>query len=140
MMRNSDGRSEMMVTVKKEKLLEILRTNHKTHVAEFQEAKKNYKEEVLKKLEEIGVALLDFTKKFAAAEFGQRVDYPRTSLDLPLPVSYAAEYERAIGMLELHTQDEMTLDMQSYKQYVEDDWEWSHQAKMSNSRYISAGR
>lgn len=136
-MRNNGNESQMVVTVKKEELLKILEENRTAHVQEFENACKIYREKVLQEVRTHKSMLAEFENVFKEASFQDLPKFPDINLHrLPKPVSYVKSYDRAIGMLQLHSKDEMTIDMETYQKYVEDDWEWSAQAKMSNSSYL----
>lgn len=138
MRSGSDNESIMVVTVKKEALLGILQKNLKAHVEEFNTACGIYRTKVLEEAKDSIDKLIVYMEAFEKADFDNPPKYPDIYLRLPKPLSYAKHYERAIGMLELHSKDEMTLDISTYQKYVEDDWEWSSSAKMSNSFYTTS--
>ena len=56
---------------------------------------------------------------------------------LPMPDDRTCDYDRAIGMLEMEVNDEVTIDQEEYSNYVSDDWAWKHQWSLSNINYMS---
>lgn len=136
-MRGTGGESEMTVTVAKSELIAILVKNRAVHVEEFEAACRIWREKMIKELAVHGEALREYAKDVENRTFDKIGPYPQPRLnELPKPVSYVKSYDRALGMLRLHAKDELTLDMTSYRQYVEDDWDWKGAAMLSNSRYL----
>lgn len=135
-MGNDRDGNQMRVTVKKERLIEILTTNRAKHLADFEEASKVYREKILKRIDDIRDELRVFYAAFEAGK-ADETQYPSTGLYLPKPESYVAHYDRALGMLNLHTGTEMVLDLDSYRKFVDDEWDWSHEAKAIAASYMS---
>lgn len=138
-MRGGNGDDVMVVTVKKSELIEILTKNKAKHVDEFKQACAIYRKKVLEEYGAFKSGIAEFLHTWeAATDFNKLPDFPRLHTQLTRPVSYEDAYDRALGMLKLHTKDEMTLDMTSYRKYIEDEWEWSSSAKLSNASYLSS--
>lgn len=136
-MRSDGGTEVMVVTVEKAKLIQILKVNREKHVQEFKDACTVYKARVREEYAAFKTGIVEFLHEWdAATDWNKLPKFPEVHSRLPKPVSFAEQYDRALGMLELHTKTEMTLDMATYRKYVEDDWEWSSQAKMSNASYL----
>lgn len=136
-MRGVGEGSEMVVTVAKSELIVKLTENRAKHVAEFEEACRVWRakmgEELLRYSRELG----EYRGELEAMPFDKIKSLPQPRVhELPKPQSYARSYDRALGMLALHVKDEMTIDMPTYRQYVEDDWDWKSAAMVSNSRYL----
>jgi hypothetical protein len=124
------GENEMVITVEKTKLLEILKSNREKHLEEYRKARLGYMKAALFALEE-------HQNKFAA--FNASSDAKLPDLDfskIPKPRCFAESYTRTINMLELHQGSMFTVDMAAYRRYVEDEWEWKGQHHMSNSHYL----
>lgn len=136
MMLSNNGSSAIIVTVNKVQLLEILQKNLKNHIDEFAKACDIYRAKLAEEINSNLALLESYLVALKNSDFNNQPDAPRLSNKLPKPVSYAVHYERAIGMLKLHSKDEMTIDLSTYQKYVEDDWEWSSSAKVSNSSYV----
>jgi hypothetical protein len=138
-MRGGLGSEVMVVTVEKTKLIQILTTNKNKHVDEFKKACEIYKTKLKEEYKDFLKKIDDFLTKVGEADVGlDKVPHaPHFSSKLPRPTSYEDHYTRALGMLELHTDDKMTIDMTTYRTYVEDEWEWAAQARLSNSSYLS---
>jgi hypothetical protein len=121
----------------KDKLLETLKANRKTHIADFKEAMEGF-------LTQVQAALHDRKTVFekAAADFkkadGDISKVKTPNLDFgkyPKPSSHEKDYDRAISMLEMHTGKTFIIDMDMYRQYVEDEWDWKRGFELSNSTY-----
>jgi len=112
------------VNVTVSKLLETLRKNRETHIAEYNEALKGYREACIAKLKENldnAIAGKDFT----------------TSINIYKPQSYEKDYSRAISMLEWSTETEVELSAREFDQYVNDEWQWAEGFKTVNSMYLA---
>lgn len=112
------------VTVKKDELLGILRTNRTKHRDIFIDAQKGYKERVIAELE----------KSLDDARAGKKL---RTSITLVAPVNQTGDYDQAIGMLEMSVDNTVELSASEFRQYVLDKWAWDAQFKMSNATYTA---
>lgn len=110
------------VKVKKHELLTALKTNKENHLKIFTEAQIGYRTRVIEELD----ALL------AKARRGDRIPAYWT---LPSPVNQTPEYERAILMLEMSVDDEVTLTAQEFQCYVMDRWAWRQKFLEDNSTY-----
>lgn len=123
------GRNEMTVKASTKDLLNKMRRNRETHLEAYKLALKRYKElgaEALqKKLKEFE-AFTDNSPKAPVLNFSA----------LPLPQCYVKEYDRHIGMLELHQDETILLDMDSYRKFWEDEWDWKHTWAATNSAYF----
>lgn len=110
------------VTVKKDALLDILRTNREKHTAIFLEAQAGYRERVIKELD----AMLAKAKK------GERVP---NYWQIQAPVNQTPEYDRAIRMLEMSVDDTVQLSASEFESYVMDRWTWKKAFLAANSAY-----
>lgn len=110
------------VKVKKNRLLEALRINKENHLKIFNEAQVGYRKRVIQELD-------DMAKK---ARAGERVP---TFWQLAAPVNQTPEYERAILMLEMSVDEEVTLTQQEFQCYVMDRWAWRQKFLEDNSVY-----
>ena len=111
------------IKVDKTKLIDILKNNLKTHTDEYNEALDGYHAEVTKCLTEALNKAID------------GVEYV-THIRLDKPLTNTESYETVIGMLELDTSEIIELNEHEYRQYVQDNWDWSRNAKLVNSTYL----
>lgn len=113
------------VKIKRDELKQIVAKNRAEHRDIFLKAQEKYREEVIKELD----AML------AEARAGRKV---RRHIQLIEPTDYTAEYDRLLRMLELSTDDTVSLTEQEFTCYVMDEWGWSRAWAVSNSRYVSS--
>ena len=113
------------VTVNKDKLIGILEKNLEQHKIDFETAVDGYYIEAVEQLEN--------ALKIAKG----KGDVPYVTLTQP--TSHEDEYLRTIGMLKLHVSDRIEITAQDYSSYVDDNWDWKHHWKSSNTMYMSKG-
>jgi hypothetical protein len=113
------------VNVSRLALIKALEKNRERHKATYEKAKVGFK----KKLIEV------FSRALVVAKTGK---YP-TKLHLPIPAAHLEEYDRALGMLKMHTDDTITLTAQEYDCYIRDEWDWKAAWSASNSAYGGGG-
>jgi hypothetical protein len=106
-------------------LLEIVRANKLTHIAEYNEAVEDYKTVVL----DIATANVKVAKTAKLEEFKKIKRTPDA------PVSYELSYARAIRMLELSVEEIIEVEEDVFNQLVLDEWHWKRSFTMSNSTY-----
>lgn len=115
------------VTVDKERLLKILKENREKHHEIFLEALEGYKK----------VLLDSFEKKVEDLKNGKVVT---RTVDIKEPVDHTNDYDRIITMIEMHVDNEITLDSSCFANYVLDDWGWSREFFIANSLYSDSAR
>lgn len=121
MIRN-DG--SIQVTIKKDELLEAVKTNREKHSQEYLEAVAGYRIAVKAKAKMLIESIDD----------GGPVDMiPLTKLSPP--VSYLKDYDRVIRMYTMSVATEITISEDQFSKYVLDEWEWSHTFKNVTSAY-----
>ena len=112
------------VKVNKTELLIVVRENLQKHIKEYQESKEDY----LKAL----VSVSNQNVKIANKRLKQSItgeiasDLAWKSLP-PEPVSYEAEYNRAIRMLEMSVETDLDVEAQVFNQLALDEWSWKNQ-------------
>lgn len=112
------------VTVQKEELLTILRTNKEQHRTVFEQA------------------LVVFRKKAIAAldsriEQLRKGEVPNLYFNLPIPEEHTDDYDRAIRMLEMHVEPTVTLSEESCMRLVDDDWGWRDAFANNTRAYLA---
>ena len=110
------------IVVDKRRLLEIMKRNRENHAKIVEEAQAGFRTRVISRLDEM----------LAMAKKGKKIDI---NVGLQMPVDMTSEYDTAIGMLELDINATVELDQYQYKNWVQDDWDWSRQALASNAFY-----
>ena len=101
----------------KNRVLTALKENKEKHVRAFETAMEKYWVAVRKALKEL----------CAKAEKETLSEKDILGWRLPRPKNYAPEYEVAIKMLEMASDDDVTLTEVEFRQYIMDEWEWKHQ-------------
>jgi hypothetical protein len=104
------------------KLRMIILNNRNNHKAEYDEALKAYKAQLIVLLE----------KKLSAAKNGEDVSH---QINLAKPREYLSQYDRALRMFELTTQEEVELDSETFAQLVMDEWDWKDSFSTVNNSY-----
>lgn len=110
------------VTVDKSELIKTIQDNLKEHVSIYDEAVVKYRSQLEKKISD----MLDQVRS------GD--DVPHV-IDLIKPVTYAKQYEQALRMLEMSVDEQITLEEETFKNLVMDDWRWKENFLHSNSSY-----
>lgn len=110
------------VKINREKLLDVLRANRDNHRKIFLEAQHGYRAKAIQELD----AMLH------EARDNKRI---RRSLSLIEPIDQTREYTRAITMLEMSVEDEITLSDLDFRQLVMDEWSWKGQFLTANRAY-----
>jgi hypothetical protein len=112
---------DLNISIERTKLIGILKENKETHVATFNKAMEGYKEELVK------VAEINLER----AKEGKD---PK-GLRHRKPTNYAAQYDRALGMLELSTDETVKVSAYDYARFVEDDWDWKDEFVGTSQAY-----
>ena len=115
----------MKITVSKTELLGKLRENRGKHREVFEDALGGYYTEVKKALEQ---------------QMRRIRDRKRPNLVFPysIPRDHTSDYDRVIGMLEMHQGDSFELTEAEYAQYVNDNWSWAGEWRRSASTYSAS--
>lgn len=112
------------VKVKVVDLLEKLQENRAKHRGIFERAQVGYREKVIEVLD----------KMLADARANKRIV---TAIELPEPVDRTSDYDQAILMLSMTTDEEIELDARTFQQLVMDQWDWKEFFIASNSHYTA---
>ncbi len=110
------------IKVSKAALLETLRKNRDKHRQIFLEAQAGYRTAVIAELDNM----------LAEAKAGKKI---RRSVTLTEPMDQTKDYDRAIAMLEMSVEAEVSLEEHDFQQYVLDEWTWKRQWSTSNRLY-----
>lgn len=119
------------IEVNKQKLLEALRANKQAHIQAHAEAVENWKKDVK---ERISNAATDINQD----NYRPFIKRSHKVFNIPaIPQSMEKDYDRAISMLEWHTEDTILLDQQKFNAFINDEWEWKSHWNNTNSMYLS---
>lgn len=117
---------DVTIVVEKEALINTLKQNRETHITEYEEALAGWRTKMT-------AACMETSQK---ADKGELKDFPRALSKLnDVPDSHVKDYDRVIQMLEMDTQDKITLNAQDFSRYVQDEWAWKERFDLSNSAY-----
>lgn len=110
------------VKMKRDVLLEKVRTNRTEHITVLEKAKAGYRSAAIDKLK---------------ARLKDAIDGGPISLriDLNAPEDHTRDYDRVITMLEMSVDETVTLDAHSFDQYVLDQWQWKAGFDLTASSY-----
>lgn len=112
----------MELRFKRHEILEKLKANREIHDKVVREAQIGFRGRWLKMLGD----------ELAKTEAGEQVS---AYLHLSVPVSHLDDFDRAIEMFEMTTDDEIVLDERSFQAYVRNKWDWQRDFLVSNSAY-----
>jgi hypothetical protein len=110
----------MQTTVKKEWLLERLHENRTLHSKVYAEAREGY---ILRSKEKLEEKLKDLQSGRITALY----------FNLTVPSDHTADYDTVIKMLEQDIHDEVTLEANEFRMFVEDEWDWMGDWVTSNA-------
>lgn len=122
------------ITANKEELLVTLRTNREIHIAEYRKAVDGWLSAAINKLTRRVGKIRDFDH---AGDFNKELPHSFVNLDSDRPELHTGDYDRAIKMLELHTEDTIVMTAQDVGRYVMDEWGWTESFKNSSQTYGS---
>lgn len=110
------------VFISKEKLLSKIKENRNSHQKQHEDALEGWQEKVI-------VGLEDFLNKAKSGiEF-------YTHLDLPEPESYTQDYDDIIAQIEWNEEKVIELDLNDFKKFILDDWNWKNDFLGTNAFY-----
>ncbi len=139
------------VHVKRERLLETLRSNKQKHIQAYLEAMDGYKEEAFRRLERaVEKARVRLEKSYIEAK--AKIESfdpndPATTidrltlvnpeyLDLPLPACYDKAYESAIVSAEWDDREVLELTHAQFECFVRDIWDWTDEFTTVSAMYF----
>lgn len=111
------------VTLKKTDLLKKIEENRILHLSEYQTAHKSWQQDT--------VAYHTHQTEYLA-KHGKEDQSSKKGTE---PKSYIAEYDRAIAMLKVSVDAELTISSVEFDRYYLDNWQWSTDFKSAVSAY-----
>ena len=115
-----------VIRVRKEKVLEMLRANKAIHHTEFEDSMTTW-------IRKAHVTVSELLCKLAS-ENARDINL---QINLPKPVSYEQEYDKAIRMLELEVREDIDISDEDFEKFFEDNWTWKHSFLSNTSMYKS---
>lgn len=112
------------IRVRKERLLETLRSNLDEHRGAYEDAMRGYRAAMIA---ELGGML-------AQAEAGEDVDH---EIDLERPEDHSESYEQALLLMEWDVEDEIELSVSDFECYVRNNWGWTYSFRSTHDRYTA---
>lgn len=113
------------ISIKKETLIEKLTENRALHIKEYNELMEAYQIAAVKATEQ----LLEKVKAGAkGVSLRILIDEPQSSED---------SYTNALEMLEYESDVFCTISQKEFKQFIKDEWNFSHSFAMSKAAYFS---
>lgn len=125
-MFNNGNPEEIALTVKKSDLLSALIGHKEAHKSDYTKAVTVYWRDMKKEM----------TKRLQDAE-DNKYRKDNFSISMVVPEDKTDMYDKYIGFLEMAKEEEMTISLDQYDAYVNDEWDWVRSAKFSNSTYSS---
>lgn len=113
------------VNVERLAMVAAIKNGLAIHQAAYNEALADFKE----------YALLEVTKLQTAIAAG---DFTRTSINLSVPQSHVQEFEDAIEIFEMSVDDNINIDIETFKAYFKNEWSWSRSFEVGAALYKSA--
>ena len=104
----------------------------------IKENRENHKEVVAEALEGYRVAVIEeLEKRIDQIKAGKKID---TYVRLPQPEDHTIDYTTVIGMLEMSTEETVTLGPDEYASFVEDRWDWRDRWIQNTASYTSSAK
>lgn len=145
-----------VISIEKDRLIEVLQENRDKHITEYEQAVKDYHviaEYAMKQMaKEARKVASEYTKR--AKNIAQSADidewdvstiamsyYPLSGIQKP--VSHESDYSDALEMLEFHTitdesdQNTIQLSQGDFKTFVQDNWSWKIEWDNTTKLYAS---
>lgn len=110
------------VTVDKDELLTALQENREGHREIFEQALEGYRTRAIEILQ-------------GHINDIERGAVERVQVSLPRPEDHTKDYDRAIRMVEMSVDNEITLDEMDFQRYVLDDWNWKREFVATSAMY-----
>jgi enoyl reductase-like protein len=109
------------IKIKKQKLIDKIKENKKTHIELYEKAVIAYKKEALEQLGKCTNEVNDGTLDI--------------KLDLVTPIDNSQNYDDILEMFEWEVEDEIELGQNEFREYVQDETDFAQQAMFSNTLY-----
>lgn len=116
-----------VVTIKREALLEILKSNRERHIENVKAAEHGRREQAKQQLRDLLIRL-NHPYHF---ELPEHITFPQN-------VDNTSDYDRAIRMVELEVEEVITLQPYTFNQWVMDEWDWQPDFLRTATAYVGA--
>lgn len=115
---------QIKTNVKRLEALQVLKKNRANHIEIVKEAKIGY----------IKSAQITLQDKLDQLKQGKT---PSLNFNINPPIDYTAVYDKAIMMLEMHSEDTIELESNEFSNLIQDVWDWSNSFYGLNKSYSS---
>lgn len=113
------------VNVNRLKMIESIKAGLALHTATYNEAQADFQQ----------YALIEANKFRDAIAAG---DFRKTSINLVQPTSHIKDYEEAIEIFEMSVDENINIDLDAFKAYFKNEWNWSRGFESTAMMYKSA--
>lgn len=121
------------VKVNKAELLTKVKINKEKHIEEFNKSIEVWK---LRATEGVEATLNSLDSKHFSAKT-EHTEFPTFDFDFKYdrPICHLKDYDRAISMLEMSQEVEVSIGAKDFDQLVNDEWGWKGEFTASNTKY-----
>lgn len=141
------------IEVDRVKLVEMLESNRKKHIQEFDEAMTGYKSVLLAKIDDAFADAKEQLKSrhekvkervaaFSDADIAKQRDtftlIDEITVEMKVPRSYAREYDAAIDMAKWDVRETLELTHAEFTCFVRDQWDWKSGFDAVSAMYKTA--
>ena len=136
------------VKVRKDELIEKLRSNREVHAADYKAACEGYAGQLIEKVKaacrKTFIALDSREKELIghieSQRFSELGSYTITisygaEVELRKPEDHTYDYDVALKMAEMEVEDIIELNQAEFQQFVMDDWAWKEEFNLTNRSY-----
>ncbi len=116
------------IKVRKDELVRILEHNLEQHEAHYRQARVEWRVQAIHELDSL-LSEVRGTASLAPRHLG---------VGLPVPEEHSDDYRRVLRMLDLDTDDEVTLTEEAYRKLVDDQWEWTYSFTANTLNYTQS--
>jgi hypothetical protein len=117
-------RSERLIKVEKQRLIDTVTENRAEHRGQFLEAQQVYRERVIEELD----------KRLREVRNGSPITL---GFRLPEPVDYTRYYDEALAGLDWEVEDQVYLSQDEFNRLVLNNWEWKQNFAATSLSYLS---
>ena len=115
------------VKVNKDDLIKILKENRDKHIYMYKDAFAGYRTKLIAKLKKAMKLAIEYKEYITVI-----------SMPAPKPINHESDYNLAIGMLNMHVEENIKISNDQYRNFILDDWSWKGTFTSSTSSYSSS--
>jgi hypothetical protein len=119
------GRCKMRsVKVRKDELLQLVQKNREKHIAEYQDAVKDYKTLAIQKVQD---SMEQLQRRIGELKEGEVIHLGHIVFNLKVPENHSKDYDQVIKMLQMSVDAVLEMQSDEFAMYAMDDWEWKNE-------------